>query len=73
MLAANNVKVVGVGFEELGVQEFIDARYLDGGKYTAEVIHDNFGWFETWGESLESQLIEFQMFILMKGKRAIKL
>ena len=34
MLAANNVKVVGVGFEELGVQEFIDARYLDGGKYT---------------------------------------
>ena len=34
MLAANNVKVVGVGFEELGVQEFIDGRYLDGGKYT---------------------------------------
>ena len=72
MLAANNVKIVGVGFEELGVQEFIDARYLDGGKYT-ELIHDNFGLFETWGESLESQLIKFQMFILMKVKRAIKL
>ena len=44
MLAANNVKVVGVGLEELGVQEFIDSKYLDGGNYT-EVIHDNFGLF----------------------------
>ena len=72
MLAANNVKVVGVGLEELGVQEFIDSKYLDGGNYT-EVIHDNFGLFETRGESLSSQLIAFQMFMLMKGKRAIKL
>ena len=72
MLAANNVKIVGVGFEELGVHEFIDAKYLDGGKYT-EVIHDDFWLFETRGESLKSQLIKFQMFILMKGKRAIKL
>ena len=72
MLATNNVKVVGVGLEELGVQEFIAAKYLDGGKYT-EVIHDNFGLFKTRNESSSSQLIEFQMFILMKGKRAIKL
>ena len=47
MLAANNVKIVGVGFEELGVHEFIDARYLDGGKYTSEVFYDNCGLFET--------------------------
>ena len=70
MLAANNVKVVGVGLEELGVQEFIDSKYLDGGNYT-EVIHDNFWLFG--GESLSYQSIQFQMFILMKGKRAIKL
>lgn len=72
MLAANNVKVVGVGLEELGVHEFIDSRYLDGGNYT-EVIHDNFRLFETWGKSLSSQLIAFQMFMLMKGRRATKL
>ena len=50
MLALNDVRVVGVGLEELGVQEFIDAKYLDGGKYT-EVIHDDFCLFETRGES----------------------
>ena len=32
MLEENNVKLVGVGVEELGVKEFIDRKYLDGGK-----------------------------------------
>ena len=31
MLAQNNVRLVGVGLESLGVKEFIDANYLEGG------------------------------------------
>ena len=31
MLEEHNVKLVGVGLEELGVKEFIDANYLEGG------------------------------------------
>ena len=33
MLEENNVRLVGVGLEELGVKEFIDAKYLEGGMY----------------------------------------
>ena len=33
MLEENNVKLVGIGLEELGVNEFIEAKYLDGGIY----------------------------------------
>ena len=32
MLKENNVRLIGVGLEELGVKEFIDAKYLDGGR-----------------------------------------
>ena len=32
MLEDHNVKLVGVGLEELGVNEFIEAKYLEGGK-----------------------------------------
>jgi hypothetical protein len=27
----NNVKLIGVGLEEVGVQEFIDGKFFDGG------------------------------------------
>ena len=60
MLAANNVKIVGVGFEELGVHEFIDARYLDGGKYTSEVFYDNYGLFETPANLYPLNLLHFR-------------
>ena len=32
ILDSNNVKLVGVGLEELGVQDFIDGKFFDGGK-----------------------------------------
>ena len=32
MLKENNVRLVGVGLEAVGVKEFIDAKYLEGGK-----------------------------------------
>ena len=32
MLKQNNVRLVGVGLEEFGVKEFMDAGYLEGGK-----------------------------------------
>ena len=32
ILDSNNVKLIGVGLEELGVQDFIDGKFFDGGK-----------------------------------------
>ena len=32
MLKENNVRLIGVGLEAVGVKEFIDAKYLEGGK-----------------------------------------
>ena len=33
ILDSNNINLVGVGLEELGVQEFIDGKYFEGGVY----------------------------------------
>jgi len=33
ILDSNNVKLIGVGLEELGVQEFIDGKFFDGELY----------------------------------------
>ena len=41
MLKENNVRLIGVGLEELGVKEFIDAKYLEGGK-RLEIFLSNF-------------------------------
>lgn len=32
MLKENNVRLIGVGLEAIGVKEFIDAKYLEGGR-----------------------------------------
>ena len=32
MLEESNVRLVGIGLESIGVKEFIDAKYLEGGK-----------------------------------------
>ena len=32
MLKENNVRLIGVGLEAVGVKEFIDAKYLEGGR-----------------------------------------
>jgi prostamide/prostaglandin F2alpha synthase len=32
-LDANNVRMVGVGLEELGVEEFVEGKFFDGGKW----------------------------------------
>ena len=32
-LDANNVRMVGVGLEELGVEEFVKGKFFDGGKW----------------------------------------
>jgi len=33
ILDSNNINLVGVGLEELGVQEFIDGKYFEGDLY----------------------------------------
>ena len=38
MLEQNNVRLVGVGLEEFGVKEFMDAKYLEGGKILINLI-----------------------------------
>ena len=34
----NNVRLIGVGLEELGVQEFIDGKFFDGGTMTCSFV-----------------------------------
>ena len=38
MLEQHNVRLVGVGLESLGVKEFIDANYLEGGNMVFMII-----------------------------------
>ncbi len=33
ILDSNNVKLVGVGLEDLGVEEFLEGKFFDGGKH----------------------------------------
>lgn len=32
-LAKANVRLIGIGLEELGVEEFIEGKFFDGGKF----------------------------------------
>ena len=50
-LAANNVRLIGVGPEEFGVKAFIEGKFLDGGKVLIKI-------------SIEFTIITVSLFLL---------
>ena len=41
LLAANGVNLVAVGLEQLGVEEFIERKFFDGGMLNMALIHNS--------------------------------
>ena len=38
MLTQNNIRLIGVGFEDLGVKDFINGKFLEGGKNISSIL-----------------------------------
>jgi prostamide/prostaglandin F2alpha synthase len=37
-LKENNVRLIGIGLEPLGVDEFIEGKFFDGGEFNIDLI-----------------------------------
>ena len=70
ILVKNNVRLIGVGLEELGVQEFIDGKFFDGGnKQKIMLFWSSIDRLQLFGQKIENKNVVSLFMALQNNKK----
>ena len=70
ILDKNNVRLIGVGLEELGVQEFIDGKFFDGGnKQKIMLFWSSIDRLQLFGQKIENKNVVSLFMALQNNKK----
>ena len=58
-LDANNVRLIGIGLEELGLEDFQKGGYFTGGRYCTIYSHFQVGWFMVFNATFNNISVLF--------------